>query len=118
MSSDRSSEQEKNYDYEVSEPEGGEEQEQKPQQQQKTKNRKRQGGGAPQWVNQPPQGQHMAPYQPPEEDHRDKVMKSRIKDREHSEANDSSLKIKIELDLEAEVNLYARVKGDVTIGLL
>ena len=49
---------------------------------------------------------------------REATMKSRIKDREHSEANDSSLKIKIELDLEAEVNLYARVKGDVTIGLL
>lgn len=53
-----------------------------------------------------------------EMDRREKTLRSRIKDREHSEANDSSLKIKIELDLEAEVNLYARVKGDVTIGLL
>ena len=30
----------------------------------------------------------------------------------------SSLKIRIELDLEVEVHLTARVKGDVTIGLL
>ena len=46
------------------------------------------------------------------------MLKSRIKDRKHSDANDSSLKIKIELNLEAEVNLYTRVKGDITIGLL
>ncbi|CAI4213546.1 unnamed protein product [Parascedosporium putredinis] len=39
-------------------------------------------------------------------------------DRNHSDANDSTLKIQISLDLEAELNLYARVKGDVTIGLL
>ncbi|KAL1589770.1 hypothetical protein WHR41_01558 [Cladosporium halotolerans] len=31
---------------------------------------------------------------------------------------DSSLKIRIELDLEVEVHLTARVQGDVTIGLL
>jgi hypothetical protein len=28
------------------------------------------------------------------------------------------MSIKIELDLEVEVDLYARVKGDVTIGLM
>ena len=31
---------------------------------------------------------------------------------------DSSLKIKIELDLDIEVHLTARIKGDITIGLL
>ena len=31
---------------------------------------------------------------------------------------DSSLKIRIELDLEVEVHLTARVQGDITIGLL
>lgn len=47
------------------------------------------------------------------------IRESRIKDRPVPEnQRDSSLKIKIELDLEAEVDLYARVKGDVTIGLL
>lgn len=47
------------------------------------------------------------------------VRQSRIKDRpEPQETRDSSLKVKIELDLEAEVDLYARVKGDVTIGLM
>ena len=65
----------------------------------------------------------MQPYEAPSKEdeaaaRREKTMKSRIKDRGHSQANDSSLKIKIELDLEVEVNLYARVKGDVTIGLL
>lgn len=49
---------------------------------------------------------------------RERVRKTRIKDRNHSDANDSTLKIQISLDLEAELNLYARVKGDVTIGLL
>jgi hypothetical protein len=35
------------------------------------------------------------------------------------ETRDSSLKFKIELDLEVEdVDLYARVKGDVTTGLM
>jgi hypothetical protein len=117
MSSDRSSEQEKpGYDYEVSEPEMDEQEEKQPQPRTKTQSRQRQ---APKWATQQPQNQHIAPYQPPqEEDRREKVLKSRIKDRDHSDANDSSLKIKIELDLEAEVNLYARVKGDVTIGLL
>ncbi|KAF2718280.1 hypothetical protein K431DRAFT_275091 [Polychaeton citri CBS 116435] len=33
-------------------------------------------------------------------------------------SDDSSLKIRIELDLEVEVHLTARVKGDITIGLL
>lgn len=47
------------------------------------------------------------------------VRQSRIKDRpQPKETRDSSLKIKVELDLEAEVDLYARVKGDVTIGLM
>ncbi|KEQ61052.1 uncharacterized protein M437DRAFT_53383, partial [Aureobasidium melanogenum CBS 110374] len=31
---------------------------------------------------------------------------------------DSSLKIRIELDLDVEVHLTARIKGDITIGLL
>jgi hypothetical protein len=31
---------------------------------------------------------------------------------------DSSLKIKIELDLDVEVHLTARIKGDITIGLM
>ncbi|KFZ19305.1 hypothetical protein V502_03726 [Pseudogymnoascus sp. VKM F-4520 (FW-2644)] len=47
------------------------------------------------------------------------IRQSRIKDRpKQKEAEKSSLKIKIELDLEVEVDLYAMVKGDVTIGLL
>ncbi|KAL8758002.1 MAG: hypothetical protein Q9184_004059 [Pyrenodesmia sp. 2 TL-2023] len=47
------------------------------------------------------------------------VRQSRIKDRpEKTGDKDSSLKINIELDLEVEVDLYARVKGDVTIGLM
>lgn len=47
------------------------------------------------------------------------IRKSRIRDRPESRVSEaSSLKIKIELDIEAEVDLYARVKGDVTIGLL
>ncbi|BDD59735.1 hypothetical protein MPDQ_002899 [Monascus purpureus] len=47
------------------------------------------------------------------------IRQSRIKDRpQPKETRDSSLKVKIELDLEAEVDLYARVKGDVTIGLM
>jgi len=45
------------------------------------------------------------------------VRESRIKDRPYKPMNDS-LSIKIELDLEVEVDLYARVKGDVMIGLL
>jgi hypothetical protein len=31
---------------------------------------------------------------------------------------DSSLKIRLELDLEVEVHLTARIQGDITIGLL
>ena len=47
------------------------------------------------------------------------VRQSRILDRPPSEgAKNSSLKIQIELDLEVEVDLYARVKGDITIGLM
>lgn len=47
------------------------------------------------------------------------VRESRIKERpNYKDANDSSIRIKIELDLEVEVDLYARVKGDVTIGLM
>ena len=54
-----------------------------------------------------PGGQRIAP-----------VRQSRIVDRPPKENGDSSLKINIELDLEVEVDLYARVKGDVTIGLM
>ena len=54
-----------------------------------------------------PGGQRIAP-----------VRQSRIVDRPPKDANNSSLKINIELDLEVEVDLYARVKGDVTIGLM
>lgn len=59
-------------------------------------------------------------YQDPRhgEPGRERVRKTRIKDREKSDADDSTLKIQISLDLEAEINLYARVHGDVTIGLL
>jgi hypothetical protein len=39
-------------------------------------------------------------------------------DGKKKEDRDSSLKIKIELDLEVEVHLTARIKGDITIGLL
>jgi len=45
------------------------------------------------------------------------IRESRIKDRPYKPMKDS-LSIKIELDLEVEVDLYARVKGDVMIGLL
>ena len=45
------------------------------------------------------------------------IRESRIKERPYKPMNDS-LSIKIELDLEVEVDLYARVKGDVMIGLL
>jgi hypothetical protein len=42
-----------------------------------------------------------------------------IKDRSvRAEEKDSTLKIKIELDLGVEVDLYAKIKGDVTIGLM
>jgi len=46
------------------------------------------------------------------------IRESRIKDRPNQKPANDSLSIKIELDLEVEVDLYARVKGDVTIGLL
>ena len=47
------------------------------------------------------------------------LRQSRILDREPGKrATDSSLKIQVELDLEVEVDLYARVKGDITIGLM
>lgn len=39
-------------------------------------------------------------------------------DGKKKEDRDSSLKIKIELDLDVEVHLTARIKGDITIGLL
>jgi hypothetical protein len=45
------------------------------------------------------------------------MLESQIRD--DIKANEkSSLKIRIELDLEVEVHLTARVKGDVVIGLL
>ena len=34
------------------------------------------------------------------------------------EDDQSSLKIRIQLDLDVEIHLTARVKGDITIGLL
>ncbi|KAF8858993.1 hypothetical protein BDZ45DRAFT_650611 [Acephala macrosclerotiorum] len=47
------------------------------------------------------------------------IRESRIKDRPYKPAGESNaMSIKIELDLEVEVDLYARVKGDVVIGLL
>lgn len=66
---------------------------------------------SPQQQQQQQQPQYVTTHGP--------VRQSRIKDRpEPQETRDSSLKVKIELDLEAEVDLYARVKGDVTIGLM
>ena len=46
------------------------------------------------------------------------VRESRIQDRDSKGSQEPTLKIRIELDLEVEVDLYARVKGDVTIGLM
>ncbi|SPO06226.1 uncharacterized protein DNG_08915 [Cephalotrichum gorgonifer] len=111
MSSSEHSDEKPAYEPEISEDEG-----QDPRRQTKQKGRKKE---APQWAqDQAEHGTNLGPYTGGE-DRRDKAMKSRIKDREAtSDAKDSSLKIKIELDLEAEVNLYARVKGDITIGLL
>ncbi|CAI4213196.1 unnamed protein product [Parascedosporium putredinis] len=59
-------------------------------------------------------------YQDPTEGQpgRERVRKTRIKERAGASAKKSGLKIKIELDLEVELNLYARVKGDVTISLI
>lgn len=34
------------------------------------------------------------------------------------EKKDSSLRINIELDIDIEIHLTARIKGDITIGLL
>lgn len=65
------------------------------------------------------QAQPQQAQQPQFMVHNGAVRQSRIKDRpQPKETRDSSLKIKVELDLEAEVDLYARVKGDVTIGLM
>ncbi|EFW20728.1 hypothetical protein D8B26_002949 [Coccidioides posadasii str. Silveira] len=64
----------------------------------------------PYYHNLPPRAEG---YRPPV------IRESRIKDRPYSkEARDSSMSVRIELDLEVEVDLYARVKGDVTIGLM
>ena len=77
--------------------------------------------GFQQQQQQPMQMQPVQPQQAqqPVMLHNGAVRQSRIKDRpQPKETRDSSLKIKVELDLEAEVDLYARVKGDVTIGLM
>lgn len=77
--------------------------------------------GLQQQQQQPMQMQPMQSQQSPQPMmvHNGAVRQSRIKDRpQPKETRDSSLKIKVELDLEAEVDLYARVKGDVTIGLM
>ncbi|RDW77155.1 hypothetical protein BP6252_05208 [Coleophoma cylindrospora] len=81
--------------------------------------------GTPWRTRQTPSQQGMYPLQrgteglpPRAEGYREAAIReSRIKDRPYSPMNDN-LAIKIELDLEVEVDLYARVKGDVTIGLL
>lgn len=46
--------------------------------------------------------------------------KRNMKELEENRSNDEkqSLKIKISLDLDVEVHLSARIKGDITIGLL
>jgi len=52
---------------------------------------------------------------------RNHVRKSRIapvQQRQAARADNSNLRIKIELDLEMHLNLYATVKGDLTIGLM
>lgn len=73
----------------------------------------------PQQQQQMQQAQPQQPQQPQFVMQDGAVRQSRIKDRpQPKETRDSSLKIKVELDLEAEVDLYARVKGDVTIGLM
>jgi len=43
---------------------------------------------------------------------------AKSEDGKKKDDRDSSLKIKIELDLDVEVHLTARIKGDITIGLL
>jgi hypothetical protein len=75
-------------------------------------------------VQQQPQQQQQLqssnPYGPRAEGYRTHAIReSRIKDRPvKKDAKPSAMSIKIELDLEVEVDLYARVKGDVTIGLM
>lgn len=49
---------------------------------------------------------------------RDKEDKDDKDDKDKKDDEQSSLKIKITLDLEVEVHLTARIKGDITIGLL
>ncbi|RMJ28613.1 hypothetical protein PHISP_00470 [Aspergillus sp. HF37] len=73
-----------------------------------------------QQVQQPVQQPGQQPSQQPQYvSQNGAVRQSRIKDRpQPKETRDSSLKVKVELDLEAEVDLYARVKGDVTVGLM
>ncbi|PKS08544.1 hypothetical protein jhhlp_004930 [Lomentospora prolificans] len=104
MSNDEK-QQQQNYEVDEASDEDNTSQERQPQALQKNRRRE----------NDPPMH-----YRDPAEGKpgRERVRKTRIQDREKSDAEDSSLKIKIELDLEAEINLYARVKGDVTIGLL
>ena len=75
----------------------------------------------PQQQQQQLQQQQAYPYIPPRaEGYRPAAIReSRIKDRPvKKDQADSAVRIKIELDLEVEVDLYARVKGDVTIGLM
>lgn len=64
--------------------------------------------------------QSLAPYnqQQPQAPARVPLRQSRIKSDPKPKSKKESLKIHVELDLEAEVDLYARVKGDITIGLL
>lgn len=86
-----------------------------------TLERQPRGNQALQQQQQPTQMQPTQSQQSPQPVmvHNGAVRQSRIKDRpQPKETRDSSLKIKVELDLEAEVDLYARVKGDVTIGLM
>ena len=100
----------------MSEPEISENEQSAPQTTPATKQRKQAPRFMDQKQNQEVARRHVDPESA--EARRDATMKSRIKDRQESAAAKRSRKIKIELDLEAEVNLYARVKGDVTIGLL
>ncbi|CZT20513.1 uncharacterized protein RCC_06373 [Ramularia collo-cygni] len=41
-----------------------------------------------------------------------------VQEEKNAKGDKSSLKIRIELDLDVEVHLTARVRGDITIGLL
>ena len=81
--------------------------------------RRRQRQQPPQQTQQVQANPQMVPQGTGNMGGRGAVRESRIKDRpQPKETRDSSLKIKVELDLEAEVDLYARVKGDVTVGLM